>query len=93
MTRRSVLAIVAALLLAVLGVLVIRRTAWEQISVPLPLAGEARVNPFYGAQRFSEALGARTTWIRSGFVLPPTGGVLVLSGWHWDLSRDRRDSV
>jgi len=93
MTRRHVLAIVAALILIVLGAFVIRRTAWEQITVPLPLAGEARVNPFYGAQRFSEALGARTAWIRSDFVLPPTDGVLVLSGWHWDLSRDRRESV
>ncbi len=93
MTRRHVLAIVVALLLIVLGVFVIRRTAWEQITVPLPLAGEARVNPFYGAQRLSETLGAGTTWIRSDFVLPPTDGVLVLSGWHWDLSRDRRESI
>ena len=30
----------------------------------MPPKGEALTNPFYAAQRFAEALGARTAWDR-----------------------------
>jgi len=58
----------------------------------MPPKGEARVNPFYAVQRFAEALGARTTWDRVQ-TIPPADGVIVLSTWHWSLSRTRRDAI
>ena len=55
----------------------------------MPLRGEAARNPFYGAQRFAETLGARTYWDQTLEVSQP-GAVLVLSGWRWGLSDRRR---
>ncbi len=67
-------------------------TYWVDVQVPMPPQGEARTNPFYAAQRFAEALGARTTWDRVLTTLP-TDSVIVLSGWHWSLSVSRRESL
>jgi hypothetical protein len=60
--------------------------------VPLPARGEAATNPFYAAQRFAEALGARTVWDRQ-LVIPPASAVIVVSAWHWDLTEQRRYSL
>jgi hypothetical protein len=67
-------------------------TEWKEVSIPLPPKGEAAVNPFYAAQRFAEALGARTSWDRQ-LVVPPTDAVIVVSTWHWDLTESRRYSL
>jgi hypothetical protein len=67
-------------------------THWAETTIPMPLRGEARRNPFYAAQRFSESLGARTAWDRA-FTAPAPDGVIVLSGWHWTLSARRRVSL
>ena len=93
MRRRHLIALAATPLLVVLGIWVAQRTQWEQVRVPMPLQGEARTNPFYAVQRFAEALGARTQWVRSGLDLPPGDGVVVLSGWHWDLSPTRTTAL
>ena len=67
-------------------------TYWAEVTIPVPPKGEAARNPFYAAQRFAEALGARTSWDRA-FVAPPADAVIVLSGWHWSLSARRRERL
>lgn len=87
-------------LLVGLGILLLlawiaSRTYWADVKVPLPPKGEARTNPFYAAQRFVEALGARgsrydvPTWHRI-VTQTPTSSVIVLADWHWTLSDYRR---
>ena len=67
-------------------------TEWTEVKIPLPPKGEAAMNPFYGAQRFAEALGARTSWDRQ-LAVPATDAVIVVSAWHWDLTERRRYSL
>jgi hypothetical protein len=67
-------------------------TYWVDVEVPLPPRGEALINPFYAAQRFADALGAHTTWDRA-LAAPSVDSVIVLSDWHWTLSRARRDTL
>ena len=69
-----------------------RRTYWADVQVPTLPKGEALTNPFYATQRFAEALGARTMHDRA-FTAPPTNAILVLSGWHWSISDQRRDAI
>jgi hypothetical protein len=92
MKRPSLVVLITVLALAALVAWVASNTSWEDTKVPMPLKGEARTNPFYVVQRFAEALGARTS---AGHVLtlPGTDAVVVLSGWHWDLSSERRLSL
>jgi len=82
----AILSIVAAaLLVAWVG----KYTYWEDVKVPMPPKGEALLNPFYAVQRFTEALGATATWERI-LTVPRADAVIVLSNWHWSLSRSRR---
>ena len=67
-------------------------TEWTEVKIPLPPKGEAATNPFYAAQRFAEALGARTSWDRQ-LAVPATDAVIVVSAWHWDLTERRRYSL
>lgn len=67
-------------------------TYWEDTKVPMPPKGEALVNPFYAAQRFAEKLGATTTWDRM-LTVPRVDAVIVVSSWHWSLSRTRRAAL
>jgi hypothetical protein len=67
-------------------------TEWKDVTVPMPPQGEALTNPFYAAQRFTEALGARAVRDRV-LMTPPRNAVLVLSAWHWDLSPTRREAI
>jgi hypothetical protein len=71
---------------------VARNTYWTEVKVPMPPKGEALTNPFYAAQRFAEALGAHTAWDRV-FTEPAPDAVIVLSGWHWTLSANRRERL
>ena len=77
-----------AVAVALFGTWIARNTYWDDIKVPMPLKGEAVINPFYTVQRFAGALGARTSWDRS-FVVPPSDAVVVLSRWHWSIIRGR----
>jgi hypothetical protein len=81
-----------AVLLLVLVVLVARNTEWVDVQIPMPPKGEALTNPMYAAQRFAEALGARTTRDQV-FAVPARDAVIVLSDWHWSLVRARRDAL
>ena len=92
MTRSRVLWSVSAVALVVIGVWIARNTSWEDVSIPVPPKGEARTNPFYAVQHFASALGTRSVRDRT-FVVPPADSVLVLSGWHWSLVRDRRRAI
>jgi hypothetical protein len=64
-------------------------TYWDDITVPAPLRNEAAKNPFYGAQRLIEKLGATSTWDRIQRQVSPDA-VIVVSSWHWDLAAGRR---
>lgn len=92
MTRGRLLAGLAALAIVAFVAWIAANTDWVDYKVPMPPRGEAARNPFYGAQRFTEALGARSSWDRT-LVLPPTTGVLVLSRWDWNLSTPRRQQI
>ena len=78
--------------LVFLIVWIARHTYWEDVIVPMPAKGEAATNQFYAAQRFAEALGAHTVRDRV-LVVPPANAVIVVSAWHWSLSRGRRETL
>lgn len=93
MKRAHAMMLAGSIVVIAAGVWVAGQTYWEEITVPMPMKGEARTNPFYAAQRFAEALGADTAWVRSNLELPGSEGVVLLSGWHWDLSAERRTAL
>jgi hypothetical protein len=90
MKARSIIAAVIAAALGMLVYYIARNTYWDEISIPSPLRGEAVTNPFYAAQRFSEAFGAQTEWRKTLGDLPDENAVVVLSNWHWNLIEGRR---
>jgi hypothetical protein len=90
--KRLVITLAAGISAALLVVWVGNRTYWEDIKVPMPPRGEALVNPFYATQRFAAALGARATWDRM-LTVPGPDAVIVISNWHWSLSRTRRAAI
>src|SRR5262245_43477159 len=92
MTRAH--AITAVVVLLLVGALswIASVTEWEETKVPMPVQGEALINPFYATQRYAEALGARTTWDRI-LTVPSTDAVIVLSSWHWTLGATRREQL
>jgi hypothetical protein len=92
--RRSGL-IIKLILLAALALLVTwiaRNTYWDTTTIPSPLKNEAATNPFYGAQRLVEKLGAKSSSDHLLRDVPPDA-VIVLSSWHWDLAEQRRERL
>ena len=93
MTRKR---LAISLLVAVAGALFVfwigNNTSWEDVKVPLPPKGQALINPFYATQRFAEALGATTAWDRM-LTVPRADAVIVVSSWHWSLSKSRRAAL
>jgi hypothetical protein len=92
MRQPRVLWSVFGAVIVALGVWIGMHTYWADVTIPMPLKGDARTNPFYAAERLASELGARPER-DSTFVAPPADGVLVLSGWHWSLVRDRRQAI
>lgn len=92
MMRARVVLPIAAVALALILYWVGRNTEWTEMTVPLPPRGEALTNPFYAAQRLTEALNARAAWDRV-FTNPPPDAVMVLSVWNWSLSAPRRQQI
>jgi hypothetical protein len=88
--KRLVFTLLVGVPLIVLVVWIARHTYWDDATVAMPAKGEAATNQFYAAQRFAEALGARTRRDHV-FVLPPANAVIVVSSWHWSLSNSRRE--
>jgi hypothetical protein len=82
--------------IGVAGVLILAWIAshlsFREVTLPLPLRGEAARNPFYAAIQLSRNLGADARWEQM-FTEPPRHSVLVLSGWNWTLSRARRERI
>ena len=74
---------------AVLVYWIASNTEWTEVTIPLPPKGEAATNPYYAAQRFAEALGARTVRDRQ-LTVPPADAAIVVSAWHWTLTEQRR---
>jgi hypothetical protein len=93
MKRGQILTGLLLILLALLAVYIARNSYWIQVTEDSPPKGEALRNPFYVIQRFAENLGARTEWRRGLVALPPTDGVIVLSGWHWNLLPRRQEAL
>jgi hypothetical protein len=85
-------AVVVGVPIAALVIWIASNTYWADVSVPMPLRGDAARNPFYAAERLVEALGGRATSDRT-FSLPPESGVVVLSNWNWNLSDRRRAAL
>jgi hypothetical protein len=78
--------------LALLVTWVARNTYWDEATIPAPLKNEAAENPFYGAQRLVEKLGATSSWDRVQRQVSPAA-VIVVSSWHWDLAEGRRSRM
>ncbi len=92
MTRSHWVSLVSVLALVMLIAYVAANTYWEDMPIPTPPKGEAITNPFYAAQKFSEALGATTQRERL-LVVPSPQSVMVLSVWHWDLTPQRQATI
>ena len=90
--RRAIVPVLVAVPLTAFIWWIASNSEWTEVTIPVPPKSEAARNPFYAAQRFGGALGARTTWDRV-FVPPSTNAVIVLSGWHWSLSARRRERL
>jgi hypothetical protein len=90
--KRTAIGLLIAIPLTLAIVWVANNTYWADATLPLPLRGEALTNPFYATQRFTEALGSRSSWDRV-FTPPPLDSVVVLSSWHWSLSKGRREAI
>lgn len=90
--KRAALWLLGAVPLVVVSYWIASHTYWGEVQVPMPPKGEALTNPFYAAQRFTEALGARSARDRV-LTVPPPGSVIVLAAWHWSLSAARRDAL
>jgi hypothetical protein len=92
MNQRRWIGVVAVALLALVGFWVARHLEFLSIDIDAPPAGEARTNPFYTAQRFAEALDARTTWEHALGKASPDALVYV-SAFHWSLIPSRRTAL
>ena len=92
MKRVNPLWALVAIALALITYWVAVNTYWAEVTVPMPLKGEALRNRFYAAQRFAEQLGARTS-VDHSFNVPSPESVIVLSDFHWHLSTARRQAL
>ena len=79
----------AVVLLSGLVYWIASNTEWVDVTLPMPPTGEAAENPFYAAERFTNALGAHSVRDRQ-LAIPSRDAVVVLSAWHWDLTERRR---
>ncbi len=68
-----------------LGLWVASCTEWVEKDRPTAAKGEAAKNPLYAAQKLARALGAQVAQPTGLAQLPPPGGTLWLTSWHWDL--------
>ena len=92
MKRTAVIVFAAGTVLALFVYWLAGHTEWTDAKIPLPLRGEARTDPFYAAERLTEALRAHATRDRV-LLVPPVNAVIVLSAWNWSLSTARHDAL
>jgi hypothetical protein len=91
-SRRALLWSLGAVVSGALVYWIASNTYWGETTVPMPLRGEAATNPYYAAQRFVSAIGARASRDRLLDTSNPSA-VIVLSNWNWNLSTRRRQSL
>jgi hypothetical protein len=70
-----------------------RNTYWEEVTVPMPMRGEALTNSTYALQRLAGRLGVIVEAPPRFEQLPDTGTVIYLSYWNWDLLASRREQL
>lgn len=70
-----------------------RNTYWEEVTVPMPMKGEALTNSMYAAHRLSEKLGTTASAQHRIDSLPDANSVIYLSYWNWNLVRTRREQL
>ena len=87
-----VIAVVVAAI-ALLGTWIARNTYWEEVTVPMPMKGEALTNSMYAAQRLSEKLGVTVSAQHRVDTLPDTNTIIYLSYWNWNLAKARREQL
>ena len=90
--KRAVVPLLISVAVVVFVAWISKNTYWDEVEIPALPKGEAQTNPFYAAQRFVEALGARSSWDRV-LTIPPASSVIVLSDWNWTLSDRRRTAI
>jgi hypothetical protein len=90
--KGRILRILIALIIIVPLVSLATKVKFKETTVPLPLKGEARTNPFYAAIKLSERLGADAKWEHI-FTSPDPDSVIVLSDWNWTLIDSRRQRM
>lgn len=88
-----IIAVAVLVAVAVLITWIARNTYWDEITVPMPMKGEARTNSMYAAQRLSEALGATAYAQHRLDPLPDTSALIYLSYWNWNLVPQRREQL
>ncbi len=88
--------VITAAVLVALGLLVTwiaRNTYWDEVTVPMPMKGEARTNSLYAAQRLAEAMGV-TAQVQRRIDSPfAADDVIYLSYWNWNLIPARREQL
>jgi hypothetical protein len=82
-TRSQLLAAVVLVGLSLLVTWIARNTYWREVRAPLQLRGPAAIDPFYGAERLAQLLGARTQWRHDTLQLPPLDGVIFAGSWSF----------
>lgn len=85
-----------ATVLVALGLLITwiaRNTYWDEVTVPMPMKGEARTNSMYAAQRLAEAMGVTAQSQRRIDPQPGPDDVIYLSYWNWNLISNRREQL
>ena len=88
--------IIAAVVLVAIALLVTwvaRNTYWDEVSVPMPMKGEARTNSMYATQLFAKELGATVHVQRKLEQVPDVDSVIYLSYWNWNLIPNRREQL
>ncbi len=88
--------VITAIVVAAIALLVTwiaRNTYWEEVSVPMPMKGEARTNSMYAAQLLTEKLGATISARHRLDSLPDANSVIYLSYWNWNLVGARREQL
>ena len=91
--RSLIVKLIVITAVALLAVWIMNNTYWGEETVPKGLSGEAATNPFYAAQKLSDAVGAHSEWKHVLGDLPERNAVIVLSYWHWDVIARRREQL
>ncbi|HEY5758576.1 MAG TPA: hypothetical protein VIU34_22275 [Steroidobacter sp.] len=88
--------VITATVLVALGLLITwiaRNTYWDEVTVPLPMKGEARTNSMYAAQRLAEAMDVTAQAQRHIDPQLAPDDVIYLSYWNWNLIPTRREQL